>query len=42
MQLTEEVELLKNIREEERVKWERKIAQFEAENVTLKVNVNVF
>ena len=42
IQLTEEVERLKAIREEERVKWEMRIAQFEAENVTLKVNVNLF
>ena len=42
MQLTKEVERLKAIQEEERVKWEIRIAQFEAENVTLKVNVNLF
>ena len=38
IQLTEEVERLKAIREEERVKWEMRIAQSEAENATLKVN----
>ena len=42
MHLTEEVARLKAIQEEERVKWERRIAQSEAENVTLKVNVNLF
>ena len=42
LQLTEEVAHLKAIQEEERVKWERRIAQSEAENATLKVNVNLF
>lgn len=42
MQLTEKVERLKAIQEEERVKWEMRIAQSETENATLKVNVNLF